>query len=146
MWHWLARLDGDCFDFTTMCVNAAFVLSLTYVNSLSFSHMRSYSSCCSSPQEMALLWSIFQLLIPPPSVCLHAPFALVYVHVRVCVCVSMAHICWLDAKSSSCRPLMGLKYPLLALTSVLSSRCHLSVSRPLSGSSSSDSFWRRNPP
>ena len=85
---------------------------------------------------MSFLCSVFQLLILPPSVCLHAPFTLVYVHWCVCVCVcvrvsewvSVASIYWLHAKPSSPRPLMGLKYPPLALTSILRSGCHLSVS------------------
>lgn len=101
--------------------------------------------CVASQKETSLLLSVFNRLVLPCPVCLHAPFTSVYVHAYVCERVWLIFY-WLHAKSNSHRPLMGLKYPLLALTSILRTGCHLSVNETFSRGPSSDSFWRGNPP
>lgn len=70
------------------------VLHLLSVCPLSFLHpllslmtlLRSYPSRTTGRQKMSFLPGVFQPLILPPSVCLHAPFTPVCVHFCVCVC------------------------------------------------------------
>lgn len=92
--------------------------------------------------QPSFLLHVFHLLIPSPPVCLHAPFT----SVHVCEWVRLLFSGDCMPSQALARPLMGLKYSLLALTSILRAGCHLSVNKPFSPGPASDSFWGRNPP
>ena len=78
-------------------------------------------SSTSAVQGRRLFFTVFHLLVLSPPICLHAPFAAIYVHVSVCGWLWLFFFFyWLCAKSTSHRRLMGLKYPLIALTSQFS--------------------------